>query len=134
MTHSSLENVIEKDQFAQLVGIKIVQVKDGSAVAELTVGEQHLNGLGMVHGGVIFTLADMAFAAAANSHGVDAVAINLTVSFINAAKAGKLKAEASEVSLSSRLGTYQIRVLDDSGEIIASLQGTAYRKKLKEAT
>ena len=58
--------VTEKDAFAKLLGIKITDVSEGSATSEISINEQHLNGMGMVHGGVIFTLGDMAFAAAAS--------------------------------------------------------------------
>ena len=122
-----LEKVTQHDKFAQLLGIRILEASHGSATAELEIKEQHLNGLGWVHGGVIVTLADMAFAAAANSQGVDAVAVNLNVSFLKSAKSGKLTAVATEISLSRRLGTYRIEVNDSDGKPIASLQGTAYR-------
>lgn len=119
--------VTEKDAFAKLLGIKITDVSEGSATSEISINEQHLNGMGMVHGGVIFTLGDMAFAAAANSRESDAVAINLTVNFMKSPEKGVLKAKATEVSLSKRIGNYRIEVFDENDKIIAMLQGTAYR-------
>jgi len=70
----------------------------------------------------------MAFAAASNSHGIDAVAVNVSISFFKAVQNGRLFAEATEVSRNRKLATYRIDVTDEAGEIIASMQGTAYRK------
>ncbi len=118
----------DNDQFAKHSGIKLVAVGKGSARAELEIKEHHLNGLDIAHGGVIFTLADMAFAAASNSHGVDAVAVNVSISFFKAVQKGKLFSEATEISRNRKLATYRIDVMDEAGELIASMQGTAYRK------
>jgi acyl-CoA thioesterase len=122
-----IENVAEKDRFAKLIGIHIIDVSAGSAKAEMEVSDHHLNGLDLVHGGAIFTLADMALAAAVNSQGIDAVAINLSITFLKSVSSGKLSAQASEISLSRSFGTYAIEVTDENGQKVASLQGTAYR-------
>jgi acyl-CoA thioesterase len=91
----------------------------------------HLNGVETVMGGAIFTLADFAFAAASNSHGTVAVAVNVSISFLKAATAGTLWAEAREISRNFKLGSYTVEVKDDQGEIVALFQGMAYRKKDK---
>jgi acyl-CoA thioesterase len=91
----------------------------------------HLNGLGSVQGGAIFTLADYAFAAAANSHGTVAVAINVSITFMKAAATGTLWAEAREVSKNFKIGSYVVEVKDDQGDLVATFQGLAYRKKDK---
>lgn len=90
--------------------------------------DHHLNSLGTVHGGAIFALADFAFAAASNSHGTVAVALNATISFVKAASTGVLTAEAAEISVSRKIGTYTVNVTDESGQIVAVFQGMAYRK------
>ena len=97
----------------------------------MTLHKHHLNGLGTIHGGAIFTLADFVFAAAANSHGTVAVAINANITFMKAASAGTLWAEAREVSKNFKIGTYVVDVKDDQGELVAQFQGLAYRKKDK---
>ncbi len=129
---TSVEKILKNDRFAKHVGIKLLEVSDGYAKAEMEIGDQHLNGLNMVHGAAIFSVADLAFAAAVNSHGVDAVAINMTVAFINTVRSGKLTAEAREISLNRKLGTYLISVTDDAGNLVANLQTTAYRKTPKK--
>ncbi|MFP4445235.1 MAG: hydroxyphenylacetyl-CoA thioesterase PaaI [Desulfosudaceae bacterium] len=120
---------IDNDRFAQWIGIDLAEVATGYARAEMTVAADHLNGLGLAHGGAIFTLADLAFAAAANSHGVDAVAVNVNMSYFKACRPGDhLTAAAEEISLSRKLGTYQITVTNQDGQRVALMQGTTYRK------
>jgi acyl-CoA thioesterase len=119
----------EKDYFAKHCGIELVEVGKGTAKTRMRIQEHHLNGVRSVQGGAIFTLADLAFAAACNSHGTVAVAINVSITFIKAATAGTLTAEAREVSVNPKLGTYSIQVTNDAGEVVATFQGLAYRKK-----
>jgi acyl-CoA thioesterase len=82
----------------------------------------------VVQGGCLFTLADFAFAAACNSHGTLAVAINASISFVAAGRPGALTAEAHEVALSPRLSSCTVHVRDAGGALIAIFQGMAYRK------
>ena len=120
--------VVHKDAFAKLAGIEIVELAPGHAKVKMPITAQHLNGLGVVHGGAIFTLADLGFAAACNSHGFDAVAVNVSVSYLKAAKSGTLYADAQEVSPQGKLGTCTVRVTDDAGELVALFQALSYRK------
>jgi acyl-CoA thioesterase len=121
--------ILENDRFASLTGIKLVKVSEGYALARLRITDKHLNGLDIVQGGAVFTLADLAFAAACNSHGQAAVAINVSISFLDATAGGTLSAEAREVALSSKLSTCVVRVTDRRGKLVALFNGTAYRKK-----
>jgi acyl-CoA thioesterase len=122
---------LEKDRFARGIGIKLIDVGSGKAKAKLQISENHLNGIGIVHGGAIFTLADFVFAAASNSRESVAVAINVSISYVKAVSSGTLLAEARENSLNPRLATYTVEVRDDSGELVAIFQGMVYRKKEK---
>src|SRR5512136_2251633 len=89
----------DRDLFAKHAGIELVEVGKGTATTRMRVQEHHLNGVRSVQGGAIFTLADLAFAAACNSHGTVAVAINVSITFIKATGAGAtLTADAKEVS------------------------------------
>ncbi len=124
-----VEKCLANDRFARHCGIELVSVSPGQARAKLPLGPQPLNGLGMTQGGAIFTLADFAFAAASNSHGTAALAINVSISFLKATKEGTLWAEAREVSRSFKLASYTIEVKDDAGELVALFQGMVYRKK-----
>ncbi len=127
-----MENIralLNKDRFARHNGIKLTEVSAGAAKAVMTIRDEHLNGVGSVHGGAIFTLADFVFAAASNSHGTIAVGINANISYVKAAVSGTLTAEGRETSINPRLATYTVQVTDDSGDLVASFQGMVYRKK-----
>ncbi|MEZ5335293.1 MAG: PaaI family thioesterase [Methanolobus sp.] len=93
--------------------------------------KKHHNILGTVHGGAIFTLADMVFAAASNSYGNVAVAINADISFVKAAIQGTLYAEAKETSINPKISTYVVNITDDQGDTVAIFNGMTYRKKNK---
>ncbi len=126
-----IKTVVDQDRFADHVGIRLTAVAAGYARAELTLAEHHRNGLGTAHGGVIFTLADLVFAAAANSHGIDAMAVNIHISYFKAVREGTLIAEATELSLNRKLATYAVDVSDENGGRVAAFVGTAYRKSPK---
>jgi acyl-CoA thioesterase len=121
--------LLEKDAYAKFSGMTLEEISPGRAVASMTVGPNHLNGAGMVHGGVIFTLADFAFAAAVNSHDRIAVAITSSISYLRASAGKRLTAEATEINRSRTLAHCAVKVTDDTGQLIAVFQGTAYIKK-----
>jgi acyl-CoA thioesterase len=117
------------DLFARHAGIELVDVGPGWAKASMKIEPFHFNGARTVHGGAIFTLADFAFAVASNSHGTLAMGINTSVSFVKAALAGTLYAEAKEQSRNPKLATYLVMITDDAGDTVAIFQGMVYRKK-----
>ena len=123
------EFISKNDRFAAMVGIELLEVGEGRAKAKLEIRDEHLNGVNIGHGGAIFSLADLAFAAASNSYGNIAVAINANISFFKAADKGILYAEAIEVSKNQKLATYNVSIRNNKGEMIASFQGTVYRKE-----
>ena len=127
----SIKRFFENDIFARHCGIEIVDVGLGTARVQMDIGPQHMNGVNVVQGGAIFTLADLAFALAVNSHGTVAVAINVSISFVKAARSGKLYAQAQETSRNHKLATCQVEVTDEAGDLVATFQGLAYRKKDK---
>ncbi len=94
----------------------------------MTVGDQHLNAADVVHGGALFTLADLVFAVASNSRGRLALGINVSISYLQAARAGTLTAEAREVACNPKLATYTMEVRDSDATLVALAQGTVYRK------
>lgn len=125
----NVKNFFRRDRFAAHSGMRLVSASPGRARARMRVGPGHLNGVGVVQGGAIFTLADLAFAAASNSHGTVAVAIQVGIQFLKAVDRGTLIAEAREVSLSPRLSSCEVRVTDGAGDLVAQFTGLAYRKK-----
>ncbi|MCX8038836.1 MAG: hydroxyphenylacetyl-CoA thioesterase PaaI [Candidatus Sumerlaeia bacterium] len=117
------------DRFAAALGIEVVALDDGYARCRMTVRPDMLNSVDIPHGGCIFTLADMAFAAACNSHGTVALALHVDITFYAAAPAGSvLFAEAKEVYLGRKTSEYDIRVTAEDGHLIAAARGLAYRK------
>lgn len=119
----------QNDQFARHCGIELLDGRPGWAKARMEVQPFHLNGAKTVHGGAIFTLADFAFAVAANTQGQLALAISANTSFVKAAYSGTLYAEAQELSINRKLGTYEVRITDQDQQLIAQFHGTAFRKQ-----
>jgi len=126
-----IEEYFTKDKYAELTGIKLLEISEGRARAMLEIHEKHLNSAGTVQGGAIFTLADFAFAAASNSHGTVAIAINSSISFFKAVSTGILYADAREISFHPKLASYIVDVTNEENELIATFQGMVYRKKNK---
>lgn len=119
----------KNDKFADYVGIELLEVSPGGAKARMEIKAHHLNGINTVHGAAIFTLADLVFAVASNSHGTIAMGINVSISYLKAIQEGVLYAVAREVSKNPKLATYQIQVTDAGGDLVAIFQGMVYRKK-----
>ena len=124
----ALRAFFQNDRFAAHSGIELLDAGPGWATARMTVADQHLNAADVVHGGALFTLADLVFAVASNSHGQLALGINVSISYLKAARAGTLTAEAKEVSRNSKLATYTMEVRDAAGDLVALAQGTVFRK------
>ena len=130
MSHDleSIKRQFENDSFAASSGMKLVELRPGFAKTSIEVEDRHLNCLGIVHGGAIFTLADFTFGAAVMTSGKVAPAISTNISFLKAIRSGTLYGEATEVSRSRKLSVCTVRVTNDAGELVALFQGTAYIK------
>ena len=108
----------------------LTEVREGYACAELTVEEHHLNGAGVCQGGVMYTLADLSFAAVTNSHGILSLGISNTITFIKSAHLGeRIKAECIELVNHHKLPYCDIKISNGKGEILAMMTGLAYRMK-----
>ena len=127
---SAVESKIRSDAYLRFLNATFEEIRPGYARVSLTVTESMLNFHGITHGSIVFGVGDLAFSAACNAHGQVAVALDMTISFLRAGKAGDhLVAEAKEVSLGSKTGLYEITVAETMrNEIIARIQATAYRK------
>lgn len=128
MDISRAEKILAGDQYAILTGVEVLEAGKGYCKARLVLEEKHLNGAGVVQGGAIFTLADLAFAVASNSHGPLALAINVNISFLAGRSTGILYATATEIGEPKRLGAYDVLVTDEENEIVARFNGMVYRK------
>jgi acyl-CoA thioesterase len=124
-----VDRMMSKDYFSQWLGIEVLEIKDGYCKLKMIVREEMLNGFGILHGGISFSLADSAFAFAANSYGRLSVSISSSISYPKPARTDDiLIAEATELTLSNRTATYDIRVYNEESEdTIALFRGTVYR-------
>ncbi|MDR2438007.1 MAG: hotdog fold thioesterase [Planctomycetaceae bacterium] len=131
------EQIIERfknDRYAtEVTGIEIVDAKPGYAKTKLLIQPKHFNAVGIVQGGVVFTLADFAFAVAGNA-GVEevTVAIECHLSFIKPTIAGTLYAEANLLSKTRSLVSYSIPVTNEKGELVAQFYGRGFTKQPKK--
>lgn len=112
------------DHAAKWVGMTLERVDEGGSVMGLKVVGHHANGHGICHGGIIFALADTAFAYACNSRNQSTVAQHNMINFIAPGKVGdQLTARAHEVSQTGRSGIYDVRVTNQTGTTIAEMRG-----------
>jgi acyl-CoA thioesterase len=127
---AAINGYIQKDPFASHLGAQVEVLSPGHSRVSLTVTEDMVNFHGITHGSIIFALSDIAFAAASNSHGQIAVALNANISFLKATTPGdRLVAEAREQHAGGRTALYEIAVVDQrSGELVAQSQNLVYRK------
>jgi len=115
-----------KDRFVSDLGVKLIDARPGYAQTELLIEDRHLNFNGVAQGGVTFTLGDAAFGYACNQYGVIAGGIEAHICFMKPVRAGEtLRATATEISRSKRLGNFRIEVRNGADELVASLSGTA---------
>ncbi|HHY72364.1 MAG TPA: hotdog fold thioesterase [Bacillus bacterium] len=121
---------VTKDPYANFLGITVDEVKEGYAKVSMNITGDMLNIHNTVNGGVIFSLADVAFAIASNTYEQTAVGINVNMNFIAAGFTGdKLIAIAEEVSKNPKLGFYRMEVRNESAQLLATAEGMVYRKK-----
>ncbi|MBL7864143.1 MAG: hotdog fold thioesterase [Cyclobacteriaceae bacterium] len=117
-----------KNPFAEMLGIEVIEVTPGFARVAAKADPQHANRLGFTHGGFLYSLADVAFELASNSHDVDAVGITTSMQFHRPMKEGfKAEATAKEMHLGKSLATYQVEVTSE-GKLVATFTGTVFRK------
>lgn len=127
--NKDLIKFFEKDRFAFENGMRLTAVGPGHAVAEMEIEDRHLNAVGTVQGGAIFTLADLAFAAACNSYGIVTVAINASITYFKPPNGRLLTAKATEISRGKTLCSYNIDVFDSEDNLVARFTGNGFIKK-----
>ena len=121
--------MMDQDYFSQWLGVTIGAVSQGFCRISLTIRKEMLNGFGISHGGIAFSIADSALAFASNSRNKKSLVINTSVSFTGPVKEGDiLIAEATEVNLTNRLGIYQVMVRGHENKVVLAFTGTVFRK------
>ncbi len=124
LAEACAEAMFAKDYAAQHLGMTVEAVGPGTATVTMTIDERMINGHAICHGGLIFALADTAFAYACNAYNKVTVAQHCSVTFLAPAKLGdSLSAAAVERTLAGRSGIYDIRVTNQEGSLIAEFRG-----------
>ena len=128
LAEACAEALLSRDRASRQLGIQLLDVGPGSARLSMLVTQDHLLGYGTCHGGLLFTLADSAFAVACNTYDQATVASGCSIDFLAPAQAGdRLVATAVEQSRRGRTGLYDVRIDNQQGQLIALFRGRAYR-------
>jgi acyl-CoA thioesterase len=123
-----VDHMMDHDGFSQWMGITVLEIKEGYSRIRMTIRKEMVNGFGIVHGGIPFSLADSAFAFACNNRNNLSVALDLTITFTKPVNVGdEITAEAKEVHNGRSTGVYLINILNQKGEQVALFKGTCFR-------
>jgi acyl-CoA thioesterase len=120
--------MLRNDSFSKWMGVEITKITPGTCCLKVNIREEMLNGFQTCHGGVSFSIADSALAFASNSHGIQAVSIETSISHTKLILAGDIiTAVATEKNLSKRFGIYEVLLTNQKGETVALFKGTVFR-------
>ena len=129
LVKKAIYRAVEKEPFAQALNIELVELEPGYSAVEMTYDPEAMNNIyDRAHGGAIFTLIDEAFETVGQTEGTVAVALNVNVTYVSSPEPGaRLRAEAHEVSRTTKTASYDVKVTDQDKKIIATSQALAYR-------
>lgn len=133
LAKQTVAHLLENDLFSKWLGIQVIEIKEGYCKIKMTIRKEMVNGFGIVHGGITFSLADSAFAFACNNRNNLSVALDTSINFIKPVHVDDvLIAEAKELHNGKSTGLYQISVSNQNGHLVAVFKGTCFRtgKKL----
>lgn len=127
---SEIFEEVRRDPFAEFLGIELLEIEPGSSRATMVLQPHMVNFLGIPHGGAIFSLADVAMAAAGSYHGRTAVGLAINIYYLSVAPVeARLIAEATEESAGRRTALYRVTVTTEEGQLVANAQGMAYLRR-----
>lgn len=127
-----VDHMMEHDLFSQWLGIEVLEIKEGYSRIKMSVRKEMINGFGIVHGGIAFSLADSAFAFACNNRNVLSVALDTSINFLKPVHVDDvLIAEAKELHNGKSTGLYHINILNQKQHLIAQFKGLCYRTDKK---
>ena len=125
-------HMMQNDLFSQWLGIEILAIKEGYSKIKMTVRKEMVNGFGIVHGGIAFSLADSAFAFACNNRNTLSVALDTAINFIKPVHVDDvLTAEAKELHNGKSTGLYHITIINQKEHVVAIFKGTCFRTDKK---
>jgi acyl-CoA thioesterase len=128
LAQSVVAHMMEHDLFSQWLGIGVLEIKEGYSKINMTVRKEMINGFGIVHGGIAFSLADSAFAFACNNRNVLSVALDTSINFLKPVHVGDvLTAEAKELHNGKSTGLYHITIINQKDQEVAVFKGLCYR-------
>ena len=128
LANNVVNDMLQKDLFSQWLGISIIEIKEGYSKIKMTVRPEMINGFGIVHGGITFSLADSAFAFACNNRNVLSVALDTSINFLKPVQVNDvLIAEANELHNGRSTGLYHINITNQQNETVAVFKGTCFR-------
>ncbi len=120
--------MMQHDAFSQWLGIEVLEVREGYSKIRMTLRDDMLNGFGIIHGGIAFSLADSAFAFACNNRNNLSVALDTSINFTKSTLPGQvLTAEATEEHNGRSTGLYQVRITRNDDEVVALFKGVCFR-------
>lgn len=123
-----VQHMMEHDLFSQWLGINVMEIKEGYSKITMTIRKEMINGLGIIHGGVAFSMADSAFAFACNNRNVLSVALDTSINFLKPVHVDDvLIAEAKELHNGKSTGLYHITITNQHNHVVAVFKGTCYR-------
>ena len=127
-----VNHMLQHDLFSQWLGISIIEIKEGYSKIKMTVRTEMINGFGIVHGGIAFSLADSAFAFACNNRNVLSVALDTSINFLKPVQVKDvLIAEAKELHNGKSTGLYHITITNQHQHVVAVFKGTCFRTNKK---
>ena len=125
-------HMMENDLFSQWLGIEVLAVEEGYSKILMTIRKEMINGFGIVHGGIAFSLGDSCFAFACNNRNVLSVALDTSINFTKPVQVGDtLIAEAKELHNGKSTGLYHITITNQHEHIVALFKGTCFRTNRK---
>ena len=123
-----IDKVMSQDLFSKWLGIEILEIKEGYSKITMTVRNEMINGLGVVHGGIAFSFADSCFAFACNNRNVLSLALDTSINFLKPIHVGDvLVAESVEIHNGKSTGLYHISITNQNNKLVAIFKGTCYR-------
>ena len=123
-----VDHMMDHDFFSQWMGIEVLEIREGYSRIQMQIRKEMVNGFGIVHGGIPFSMADSAFAFACNNRNNLSVALDVTISFTKAMHVGDtLTAEAKEIHNGRSTGVYLINISNQKEEHVALFKGTCFR-------
>ncbi len=132
LSQKVVNHMLENDLFSKWLGIEVLETKEGYAKTKMVIRKEMINGLGIVHGGIAFSLADSTFAFACNNRNNLSVALDTSINFLKPVHINDvIIAETKEIHDGKSTGLYQILITNQKENIVAVFKGTCFRTNKK---